>query len=107
MADTLKPIKPDFSLPWVRGWEHVSQEGSSYWRKLREARGWTRDDVYELTDWMINPATQALIEQEYGPCMPDREELEYLAFLYGRKPGEMLDECYEEIGRVLAAEAAD
>jgi len=38
------------------------------------------------------------------PEMPNLEELEALAFLYGTSPGALLDRCYEERGRFLREE---
>lgn len=105
--EPLEKIKPDYNLVWVRGSEYISQEGTSFWARLRVERGWSRDDVYELSDWILNPGTQSLFEGDWGPCMPSLEEIEALAVLYGRKPGELLDECYEEKGReLLASECA-
>lgn len=110
MANTvLEPIKPDYSKAWVRGYEQVTQEGTSYFTRLREERGWTREQVYELTDWMLDPATQALIEGDYGiGGIWDFDHLYWLAVLYDKSPGDILNEIYEEKGReLLAEEAAD
>ena len=104
MPENLTPIKPDYTQAWVRGQEHIGQEGTSFWTDIRKARGWSRDDVYELTDWLLCPAEQEILESEWGPGMPDRDQLEILAVLYGCKPGALLDECYEIKGRELLAE---
>lgn len=103
-SPTLKPIKEDFSLPWVRGREYVQQEGTSFFKDLRAEKGWTQDEVFELSDWILNPAIQAMLEQEWGPYLPTLDELETLAVLYGRKPGELLDEMYERKGNELIRE---
>lgn len=100
-----KPIKPDYKLAWVRGWEHVNQEGTGFIQREREARGWTRDDVYEMADWMLDPNTQGLIEGEYGPGLPfEIDHLVVYAVLFEMKPGELLDAIYEEKGRELLVE---
>lgn len=97
------PIEADYELPWVRGHEYIGQEGTDYWRKLREARGWTHEDVYELTNCLLTPGQQMIIEGEYtGGWVSDVDDLIVLAVLYGRKPGELLDECFESKGRELA-----
>jgi hypothetical protein len=99
------PIKPDYSLPWVLGWEYVMQEGSSLVRRLREERGWTRDDVYELTDYTLDPNTLGLIEGEYGIGLPwEIDQLVTLAVLFDMSPGQLLDRIYEDKGRELLAE---
>lgn len=95
----------DYSLPWVRGWEYVIQEGSGTVQRLREERGWTRDDVYDLTGGSIDPNTLGLIEGEYGPGVPwEVDQLVELAVVFDMKPGELLDLIYEEKGRELLAE---
>lgn len=102
------PIEEDFSQPWVRGHEYICQEGTNYWLKQREARGWTHDEVHDLTDGALTPAMQMLIEGEYtGGWVEDVSQLVVLAVLYGRKPGEMLDECFETKGRELVEQEAD
>lgn len=103
MPETQTPIEPDFSKAWVRGEEYIGQEGSSYWTRIREGRGWSRDDVYELTDYQLCPAAQELLESEWGPSMPDLHELILLAHLYGERPGDLLNECFEQKGRELLA----
>ena len=101
----LKPIEPDYSLAWVRGWEYVSQEGTSLIEKLREERGWSREDVWELTDGQIDPNTLGLIEGDYGIGYPyEVDHLISLAVLFGCRPGELLDRIYEEKGSELLAE---
>lgn len=107
MNTALTPIKPDYTQPWVRGWEYILTEGTTFWTRLREERGWTREQVHELTDYVLSPAEQELLEGEWGPGMPTLAQLELLAVLYGRRPGELLDECYEEKGYVLIAEDDD
>ncbi len=101
------PIQADYDLPWVRGWEYVIQEGSGTVQRLREERGWSRDDVHELTDFQLDPNTLGLIEGEYGAGMPwETDHLVMLAILFEMKPGELLDLIYEEKGRELLAEEA-
>lgn len=95
----LTPIKPDYSQAWVLGHEHISQEGTTFWQRKREEKGWTREDVHELTDWQLDPNTLGLIEGDYGPgTVWELDHLTTLAVLYGMRPGEMLDACFEEKG---------
>lgn len=105
MKETMEPIKPDYSKAWVRGEEHIGQEGTGFWQRKREQRGWSREDVYELTDFVLDPLTLGLIEGDYG-CggVWDMRQLIDLAHLYGESPGAMLDQCFEEMGRELMAE---
>jgi hypothetical protein len=101
----LKPIEFDYSLPWVRGWEYISQEGSSLIERMRKERGWSREDVWELTDGVIDPNTLGLIEGDYGIGYPfEVDHLIYLAALFGCRPGELLDRIYEEKGNELLEE---
>lgn len=103
--ETLKPIKEDFRWPWARGEEHIRQEGTSFWQRLREERGWTRQDVWELTDYVLDPAQQAVIEGDYQPGLVwEMEDLCALATLYGRAPGELLDASFDEAGEMLLGE---
>lgn len=102
---TLAPVKHDFSKAWVRGWEHIAQEGTSYFQRLREARGWSRQDVWDLTDGHLDPGVQAVYEGEWAPAWaPDVDTLIDLAHIYGTSPGQLLDGCFEEKGRELLAE---
>jgi hypothetical protein len=67
--DPRRPLgarKKDWRWPWVRGDEYIEQEGTSFWQRLREERGWSREDVWDLTGDLVNPAEQALIEGDYG-----------------------------------------
>lgn len=101
----LTPIKADYSLAWVCGMEYVNQEGSGVVQRMREERGWSREDVYELTDYMLNPNELGMIEGEYGPGVPfEIEHLTTLAVLFGCRPGELLDRIYEEKGSRLLEE---
>lgn len=104
----MDPIKPNYELPWVRGMEYVRQEGSTLVQRMREERGWTRDDVHELTDWALDPNTLGLIEGEYGAGIPwEIEHLDMLAVLFDTTPGKLLDRIYEEKGHELIAEDDD
>lgn len=102
---TTAPIKPNYDLPWVRGEEHVATEGTSFWQRQREAKGWTREDVEALSDYVLCVPLQMLWEEHV--TMPDVQYLTTLAFLYETSPGRLLDDCYEEKGRVLIAEDQD
>jgi hypothetical protein len=100
----ISPVKPDYSQAWVRGWEYISQEGTSFWTGLREAHGYTRDHINELADGTLPPPVQELFECDWGPSLPELDDLITLATVYGCKPGELLDRCFEEKGRILIAE---
>lgn len=105
MSTALDPIKADYTKPWVRGWEYVMQEGSGYIQRERAARGWSRADVYELTDYELDPNTQGLIEGEYGVGIPwEIDHLVTYATLFDTTPGALLDAIYEEKGRELLAD---
>jgi len=92
-------IKPDYSKPWVRGEEYICQEGTEFWRRLREERDWTMDDVELLTDGMVTIPAQMIFE-DY-PGQPDLHELVALAVIYDTSPGKLLDDCYESKGREI------
>lgn len=101
----ITPIKPNYDLPWVRGWEYVIQEGSSYIQHARKARGWTRENVWDLSDGVLDPATQALIEGDYGIGHPwEIDQLVTYAVLFETTPGRLLDTIYETKGTQLLAE---
>lgn len=103
MSDTLlKPIEPDFSQDWVRGAEHTAQEGSEFWQKKREEKGWSREDVEQLTDGMVIVERQTMFEDR--PDFPDLQELEALAHIYETSPGALLDAAFEEWGALLRSE---
>lgn len=104
MTKLLDPIKPDYDKAWVRGWGHINQEGTTYWRELREQRGWSREDIELLTDGCVPPPVQEMFE-DY-PTMPSREDLEALAIVYSSTPGRLLDSCYEAKGAELLTEEA-
>lgn len=109
MSDVKAPIKPDYTKAWVLGWEYISQEGTSYFERLRLERGWSREDVWQLTDGHLDPGVQAVYEGEFAAAwVPDLETIIDLAHIYGMTPGQILDECFEEKGReILAEEARD
>lgn len=86
---------------WQRGAEYVAQEGSELWQKLREERGWSREDVEEKTD-LVCWERQTMFEDR--PDMPDLQELEALATIYETSPGALLDRCFEEKGKELREE---
>jgi hypothetical protein len=86
------------------GSEYVSQEGTTFWERLRTERGWTRDDVERLTEKEATEGfgvpviheRQEMFEER--PDFPDLQELEALATLYDMTPGQLLDRCYTEEG---------
>ena len=84
-----RPVKPNFDLPWERAWEHVYQLDSSYLSDMREARGWSRMDVCELSDEEL-PVPQQELYEEF-PGLPRTEDLAEYARLFGVTPGEFLD----------------
>lgn len=99
------PIQPDYDQAWVVGEEHVGQDGTYFWKRLREEQGWSQEDVYALTGFMLSPPEQMMIESAYQPgYVGDVRQLVMLAVIYGRKPGELLDECFEDAGREIIAE---
>lgn len=105
MTEVKAPIRPDYDKAWVRGWEYIGQEGTGYFERLRLERGWTREDVWQLTDGHLDPGVQAVYEGEFAPAwLPDLETIIELANLYGTSPGKLLDGCFEEKGRELLAE---
>lgn len=105
------PVKVDYTQPWVRGDEYIGTEGTSFWQRLREAAGLTREDVSDLTreqGW-VTVGQQMDIEGDEGPGTIWRiADLVALAHVYGRSPGELLDACLEEKGcELLAGDMAD
>jgi transcriptional regulator with XRE-family HTH domain len=102
MAEHSKENWPD----WRRGAEYVCQEGSPLWQQLRQEKGWTREELEAQTDAVAGMPVvwqrQAMFEDL--PDLPTIEELEALAQVYDTKPGELLDRCYEETGRMLREE---
>jgi hypothetical protein len=100
----LEARKHDWRWPWVRGYEYISQEGTSFWRRLREAHGLSREDVYELSEYSLTPARQADIEGDYAAgAVWEMDDLLTLATIYGRAPGELLDASLDEKGSELLA----
>lgn len=97
-------ILPDYSQPWARGCEHISQEGTSYWQDIREGQGWSREDVFLKTGGIVTPGRQADFEWDYCVDFPTLDEIVALAVIYGERPGDLLNECYERTGRELLAE---
>jgi hypothetical protein len=78
---------------WYTGAEYIGQEGTNFWTLIREKHDLRRIDVYDLSDYVLPEPAQALFEDH---CyMPDLAQLEVLALIYGMKPGELLDACYE------------
>lgn len=99
------PKEPDYNLPWVRGWEYICQEGQDYILKQRDQRGWTREDVHDMTEGSLDPNTQGLIEGDYGGGqIPDLDDLVCYAILFDTSPGKLLDDILEQKGRQLLAE---
>lgn len=97
MTKEEQPVKA-----WELGQESVDQEGTGFWQRLREERGWSREDVEERTDGMIRAWEQ--IGWEDDLAFPDVEQLAELARLYDTTPGSLLDNCYCEKGEPIKYE---
>jgi hypothetical protein len=76
--------KPDYSQAWVRGFEHVTQEGTEL-RKLREGYGLTRADVDLMAPDGILPIPQQELLEEY-PGLLDLDELYQYAVIFSSVP---------------------
>ena len=90
-VERIKPVKPNFNLPWERGLEHIEQEGSPI-GLMREERGWTKGDIYELSGFELHPAQQELYEDL--PGLPSLDDLVRYARVFGFSPGELLDKLF-------------
>jgi hypothetical protein len=102
--NALGEVQPDFDQAWVVGHEYIDQEGTTFWKKLREDHGYSREDVEAMSTGLcyLSIPEQALFE-DY-PGMPSVEHLVTLAAIYDTTPGALLDRCFEEKGKELIEE---
>lgn len=107
IIDQQGEASPDFTEAWVVGHEYVSQEGTSFFRKLREEAGYTRENIADMTAGLafLPPPAQELFEDWLD--LPNLEQLIALAVVYDTSPGELIDRCFREKGAQLLAERAD
>lgn len=99
-------VEPDYTSAWEIGWEHICQEGQDVVRKRREAAGFTREEIWEMSgDEPITPGRLADLEGDHGALdIPTLDELFVLARVFFTTPAILLSEMVELPGKRLVAE---
>lgn len=98
--------QPDFTKFWVVGHEYISQEGTDFFKKLREEAGLTRENIETLSGYIgFVSVPQQMMFEDY-PGIPTLDELVALAVIYDTSPGALIDRCFSKKGAQLLAERA-
>lgn len=99
-----KEVEGNYELAWEVGYEYVGQEGTNVFTVLREDRGWTQEDVEQLTGGMVPIPIQMMLEDYPIGGHVDVDELVHLARIYGLSPGGLLDLIFVTAGQRILDE---